>query len=257
VLVSRRAGVATPAIGRRRFSVAETRRVTATTRKTRRLHASPHETSGDNYLDTHRDHVLEQRAQQLLAIAVGRRRRRPDLGEILTEREDRLALRLGSAGAAASTPRCASSCAAASSSRSRWFPLRFEAARDQTIVRIDRPIASFRRAAPRSARARRPPELRQGGVVICLELCGGLQRGRQAGRGERREERRGDGRVDLAAADAQAVLTATVDDVGAGAVIAGRAVAAAVVHRQAAAAMATDRQPLQQSRPPSRATATA
>ena len=82
--------------------------------------------------------------------------------------------------------------------------------------------------------------------MICLELCGGLQRGRQAGRGERREERRGDGRVDLAAADAQAVLTATVDDVGAGAVIAGRAVAAAVVHRQAAAAMATDRQPLQQ-----------
>ena len=126
------------------------------------------------------------------------------------------------------------------------FPLRFEAARDQTIVRIDRPIAAFGALRLVARALDVAPELRQGGVVIGLELCGGLQRGRQAGRGERREERRGDGRIDLAAADAQAVLTAAVDDVVAGAVIAGRAVAAAVVHRQAAAAMATDRQALQQ-----------
>ena len=117
------------------------------------------------------------------------------------------------------------------------FPLRFEPARDETVVRIDRPVAPFSALRRVTRTLDVALELREGGFVIRLELLGGLQRGCKPRRRERRKERPGDGHIDLAATDVQTILPAAVDDVLAGAVIPRRGVPAAVVHSQATPAM--------------------
>src|SRR5208282_2484583 len=128
------------------------------------------------------------------------------------------------------------------------FPLGLEAPRNESVVRIDGPIAAF---GPLCAVARTldvAPELRHGGLVIGFELLCGFQRGFKAGRRECHEERRRNRRIDLVTTDGETVLAAAVDDGFAGAVIAGCGAAAAVVHLQAPPAATAGGDALQQRR---------
>ena len=125
-------------------------------------------------LDCHHD-FLEQRAQQLLAIPVGGGGRGPDGVEVLSEREQRVALlarqherlrvfttrqfRLGGLELAKSV-----------------LPLGFETSGDQTIVGIDGPIAPFGTVRTVARSLDITPELSHGSLVIGFELFRRLQR---------------------------------------------------------------------------------
>ena len=195
-------------------------------------------------LNTQSD-LLEERTQQFLAIPIARRGRRPDTFEILAKREDRVAF-LAAEGTRSRMFSIRELCFGGFQFSKSTFPLRFESARDEAIVWIDRAIASFSALRCVARALELAPELREGGLMIGLELLDGLQRGGKPRRCERREERRGDSRIDLHATDVQAILASTVDDVLARAVLPGRRVSAAVVHGKATPAVSAHGDALQQ-----------
>ena len=78
------------------------------------------------------------------------------------------------------------------------FPLRFESARNQAIVRVDCAIAPFGALRAVARALELAPELREGGFVIGFQLLDGLQRGGEPRRCERGQKRRGHRRIDLA-----------------------------------------------------------
>src|SRR5215218_7452225 len=143
-----------------------------------------------------------------------------------------------------------------SSSRVRSSSLRsrsvvvgaFQTAGDQAVVGVDGKVAPLGQPGLIPGAFDLQAPLGERGVVVGLQALGGGHRRLDAGGGERLTERLGDRLVDLHTADAQAVDPATGDQVAAGAVVAGRGVAAPVVHRQLAAALAADRDALQQRR---------
>jgi len=94
-----------------------------------------------------------------------------------------------------------------------------------------------------------PPPLRQGGSAVGLEAIGRCESGVDGGRLHGREQGLADRLVDLHAADIEAVDASTLDDVLAGAMVAGRGVGAAIVGAQPPAAMATGGDALEQRRP--------
>src|SRR5512134_366928 len=74
--------------------------------------------------------LLEQRTQQFLAVPIARGRRRPEAFEILTEREDRVAL-LAAEGTSLRVLSIRELCFGRLQFPQSAFPLRFESARDQ------------------------------------------------------------------------------------------------------------------------------
>src|ERR1700674_4582529 len=198
-------------------------------------------------LDT-QDYFLEQRAQQLLAITVGRRCGGPDGIEILTEREDGASL-LGRERARSRALALLKFCFGGLQFPQGIFPLRFKSARNEAIVRIDRAITPLSTLRTVTRTLNIAPELREGRLVIRLEFLRGLECGFESRRRERRKERGRDGRIDLAAADVQTILPATVDDVLAGAVISGRGELPAVMHGEPSPTVPADGDSLQQRGP--------
>src|SRR5208282_3132318 len=120
--------------------------------------------------------LLEQRAQQFLAIPIARRGHRPDALEILAEREDRVAL-LAREGMRSRMLSIRELYFGGLQFPQSAFPLRFESTRDEPIVGIDRAITPFGAQCAVTRALELAPELREDGLVIGLELLDGLQRG--------------------------------------------------------------------------------
>ena len=87
-------------------------------------------------------HLIEQGAQQLLAVLVGGGRGVPDGAEVIAEGEDRLFLlrgqgfRVGRPGGGRARPR-------RRPARGARSPIRLQAAGDQPVVRVDGPVAAL------------------------------------------------------------------------------------------------------------------
>ena len=88
--------------------------------------------------------------------------------------------------------------------------------------------------------------LLQSGIAITFEPLGGGKGGGKPGRFQSGDEGRGDGRIDLDAADVEAIGAAAFDKDLTGAMVPGCGAAAAIVGVQTAAAMAAAGEPLQQ-----------
>src|SRR6266545_679876 len=193
------------------------------------------------------DDLLEQGAQQLLAVPVGGGRRLPHQAHVAAQGGDGGPLgggqRLGAALLAAGQLGLGRR-----DLGELGLPVALQPAGDQAVVGVDGQVAPLGQPGLVVGALDFQAPLPERGVVVGLQPLGGGHRGLDAGGGERRAERLGDGLVDLPAADAQAVDPAAVDQVAAGAVVAGPGVAAAVVHRQLAAALAAHRDALQQRR---------
>src|ERR671918_30884 len=189
--------------------------------------------------------VLEQRAQQLLAVPVAGGGRGPHPPDVRAERGQRGAFVVGERPGPRRLPPCQFGFGVGQRGE-LGFPVGLQAAGHQAVVRVDGQVAplgsyglvagSFDLASP----------LAEGGVVVSFDHLGGSEGGGHAGGSEGGEEGRGDGPVDLHAAHAQAVHAAAVDEGAVGAVIARCRVGALVVDSEAPAASPAGGQPLQQ-----------
>jgi hypothetical protein len=83
----------------------------------------------------------------------------------------------------------------------RGFPVGFQPAGYQPVLRVDRPVAAFRLARGVAGPVDLPPPLFQRRVVAGFQRLGGGQARGERGRGDRGEESVGDGGVDRDAAD--------------------------------------------------------
>src|SRR5215211_838927 len=193
------------------------------------------------------DHFLDQAAQQLLAVAVGRGGRRPDAAEVGSQRQQLLALGRGERPRALVLAQREFGLGV-SELCERLFPVAFEAAGDEPVLGLDLAVAALCALGLVFGSIDLQPPLFERRVVVVLERLGCVQRGLDAGGSERGQQRAGDRLVDLRAADAQAPAAAAFDQDAAGAVIGGALVPAAalVVDLELAAAAAADRDPLQQ-----------
>ena len=127
------------------------------------------------------------------------------------------------------------------------LPFGLQTASDEPILRLNSSVAAFSPVGFVLRALHFQAPLRQSGVLIGLELldseqcrfhrcwCDGFQKSI------------GHGSLDRQTADVEAVLTAAVDEIFAGAVITRRGVATTIVGMQTAAAMTTGGQTLQQS----------
>src|SRR5918996_1277464 len=189
--------------------------------------------------------VLEQRAQQLLAVPVAGGGRGPHPPDVRAERGQRGAFVVGGRRGPRRLPPCQFGFGVGQRGE-LGFPVGLQAAGHQAVVRVDGQVAplgsdglvagSFDLASP----------LAEGGVVVSFDHLGGSEGGGHAGGSEGGEGGRGDGPVDLHAAHAQAVHAAAVDEGAVGAVIARCRVGALVVDSEAPAASPAGGQPLQQ-----------
>ena len=130
----------------------------------------------------------------------------------------------------------------------RGFPRVLQSAGDEPVFRIDRLITAFGFGDRVAGGFHLAAPLLQGGVVAVFELLGRLQAGLRRRGGQRGQEQGGDRGVDRHTADPQVAGAAAIDELtGAGAVVAGRGFAFAVVEDgQFAAAGSAGDQPLQQ-----------
>jgi hypothetical protein len=191
------------------------------------------------------DDLLEQCAQQFLAIAIGRGRCRPYAFQITSQRQNGLTLvRL-------QHPRALSLAAREFGFRGMEhleasLPFGFKAACDETIGGINGAIAPLRALRVVARAFDIVPALGHDGVVIGVDVGGGEDRRLEPRRGDGCQKGRRDGGINLATADAQAILAAPVDDDATGTVIPGRGVTATVVHAQPAPTPAARGEALQQ-----------
>ena len=187
--------------------------------------------------------LLEQGAQQLLAVLVGGGRRRPHPVEVVAEGEDGLLL-LRREGFRARGLSAGEFGLGVGQLLQRGVPLGFQAAGDQPVVGVDGPVAALGSAGPVAGLFDLAAPLGQRGVVAVLELLGGGQAGLQRGRRERGQERLGDRGVDRGATDPQVPGAAALDQLaGAGAVVAGRGLGRARRSRRRACARSSRRWP--------------
>jgi len=114
--------------------------------------------------------LLEQRTQQFLAVPIAGAGRSPHAFEILAQREDRVAL-LTAEGARSRVFSIGELRFGGLQLPQRAFPLRFESACNQTIVRIDCAVAPFGALRAVARALELAPELREGGFVIGLQLA--------------------------------------------------------------------------------------
>ena len=90
-------------------------------------------------VDCH-DHLFQQRAQELLALAVGRGRRRPDQAHVLAQDGQDSAL-FGTQRAGAATFASGELRLGSLQLTEPLLPLAFQAPDDQTVLRLHRPVA--------------------------------------------------------------------------------------------------------------------
>ena len=103
------------------------------------------------------------------------------------------------------------------------LPVALQTPSHQTIFRVDREIASFSARGFVAGALDVQAPLGKSRVMVGFELLGSGDRRTQFGWRAGGEERLGDGRIDLLAADGQAVTTTTIGQLAGGAVIAGGA----------------------------------
>ena len=193
------------------------------------------------------DHFLDQAAQQLLAVAVGGRGRRPDAAEVGAERQQLLALVLGERPRALLLAQRELGLGLGELCE-RVLPVALQAAGDEPVLGLDLAIAALGPLGLVLGALDLQPPLLQRRVVVLLERLGRLQRGLHAGRRQRGEQRAGDRLVDLTSADPQAPAAAVLDQDAARAVIGGALMPAPalIVDLELAPAAPADRDPLQQ-----------
>ena len=146
--------------------------------------------------------VLQQGAQQLLAVLVGGGRRRPQSVEVISEGEDGLLLlrREGFRPRGLSAGKFG---LGVGQLLQGVVPFAFQGAGNQPVVGVDGPVTALGSAGPVAGLFDLPSPLGQRRIVAVLELPGGGQAGLQRGRRERRQERLGDRGVDRDATDPQ------------------------------------------------------
>ena len=192
-------------------------------------------------------HFLEQGAQQLLAVLVGGGRGVPDGFEVVAEGQDGCPLVRGEGPGAGVLP--AGELRLGVGQRPQGaFPSGFQAAGDEPVVRVDGAVAPLGPPGFVAGLLRLAAVLVQHGVVVVLELAGGLQAGVEGGGLQGGEERGGDGGVDGLPAGVHVPGAAAVDDVvrALAVVVLGRLGRAAVEDCQLAAAGPAGGQALQQ-----------
>ncbi|WP_456828356.1 hypothetical protein [Bradyrhizobium sp. USDA 4518] len=143
-------------------------------------------------LDSQGD-IVEQRAEQLLAIAIARRGSEPDTLEVFTECKDRVAFfvrKRARSGMFAVREFGFGSLQFQQSA----FPFCFESTRDESILRVHGAIASLGALRVVARTLDVATELRESRLVIGVELLDRLERGFQACGRESRRERFGDSR---------------------------------------------------------------
>jgi hypothetical protein len=118
------------------------------------------------------DHVLDQGAQQLFAIAVGGRRRIPHTCEIGAEGQDRGAFRGAERPRALLLPTRQLALRSGELVQTR-VPLGLEPAGNEAVLGVDRPISSFRALRFVAGAFDLSPSLGEGCVMIRFELFGG------------------------------------------------------------------------------------
>ena len=189
--------------------------------------------------------LLEQRAQQLLLVARRCRGGLPHARQVVAQAEKAAAFIVGQRMRALLLALRKFGLRLLKGAQT-LFPVRFEPARDQTVVRVHRAIAALGLVGLVLRTLHRQAPLGKGPIVVGLQLLGRAHSGAQSRGGNGGEERLGHGLVDLHAADVQAVHAAAVDHALVGAVVPRRLLLAPVVRAQLASAMATRGQALQQ-----------
>src|SRR5204863_744808 len=192
--------------------------------------------------------LFQERAQQLLAIAVRCGRGVPDLMKIGTQSLN--APQLLSADHAGLLlllpPQLRFS---ARQIAQATLPFSFQAARDQTVLGLDCPITAFTFFDVISQALNLKSPLCQRGAVIVPGLLYGHHHCFHGGRCDHFEKSASDSMINGNPSNAETVQAATLDDVFSGAVITRSRVAAAIMRAQAASAMTADTNALQQCGP--------
>src|ERR1019366_860979 len=129
-----------------------------------------------------------------------------------------------------------------------FFPFGLQTTGDESILGVDSTVASLGPLDTVASAFEIVPELRHRALMIGVELFDGGETRIERSRRQGGEEGRRHGCIDLASPDAQTILTASVSNILARAVIAGRRVASSVIHLQTPTAGAADRDALQQGR---------
>jgi hypothetical protein len=163
---------------------------------------------------------VQQGAQQLLAVLIGGRGCVPYLVQVVAEGQDRGVLG-GGQGRGTVLLAAGQLVPGVGQCLQRGVPLGFQAAGDQPVFRVDRPVAAFGSGRGVAGLLDLAAVLVEDGVVASFQLLGCQQAGAQRGGLERGEERVGDRGVDGGAAGAQVPDAAAISDVAAGAVVAG------------------------------------
>src|ERR1022692_4979922 len=193
------------------------------------------------------NYFFEQRAQQFFPITVRSRGGLPDLTNIGAEHLNAFELlRVKPAG----PPLLASAQLRLGGGQiaEAALPLCFQTAGHQSILGLHSSVATL---GPFGLVARPfhfQAPLRQSGVVVGLELFDSEPHGFHGRRRDGFEKRIGYGFLDGQTADVETVLSASIHDVFAGAVVTGRRVSAAIMCHQTPAAMAASGDALQQGR---------
>ena len=156
-------------------------------------------------------HILQQGAEQLLAIAIRGGRRRPHAPQVAAECKQALALAvIQMARLLSLTPLHLGF--GVGKFAQPLFPLRLQATRHQPIVGIDGVVSAFGLGCFVTPPLDLQAPLRQSRVTIGFQLFGGGQRGFHAGGLQGGQEGVGDRRIDLATTNVEAVLTASRND---------------------------------------------
>jgi len=139
-------------------------------------------------------HLLQQGAQQLLAVLVGGGRGVPHLAEVAAESQDGLFLLRGEGFRA-----CGLAAGQLSFGVGQFaecgLPFALQPAGDQPVVRVDGPVAALGPGCLVAGLLDLALVLGQGSTMSVFELPGRLQARVERGRGQRGQERGGDGGV--------------------------------------------------------------
>ena len=189
------------------------------------------------------DHFLEERAQEFLAIAIGGRRGGPDLLEIRPERVNVLALLRAEDRRLLVLPPVQFGFRGGLLAEA-GFPFGLETSGHEAILRLDHAIPALRAFGIVADAFDFEPPLREGRILMGLELLHREQRRVEGGRCDGVEKGRGHGLVDGDASDVQALDATPSDDVLAGAVVPRCRVSAAIVCPQPTTTVPADGEPL-------------
>ena len=126
------------------------------------------------------------------------------------------------------------------------LPIGFQAAGYQSILRFRHPVAALGSFGLVSRALGFQAPLCKRGIAVGLQLLDAEQGGLKRSRSHSLEKGSGNGLVDAQATDVEAVQPPPVDEIFAGAVVAGRGVSATIVSTESAATVSAGRDALQQ-----------